>query len=144
MTLARWGFVPASAKSLTSVKKLSSTRDDRLATSPMWKGLLRCSWCLVLASSFIEITGVKGARTPVHIGLVSGGSFVMGGLWLRWKRGGRVLESFMVVTTRPNAVVEVWHDRMSVIVKPRDRAGWLEQADYNDLSETSCASALGG
>ncbi len=128
MVLARWGFVPANAVSLESVKKLSlfNARDDRLETSRVWDGLLETSRCLVPASSFIEFTGVKGAKRPVNIGLSSGKPFAMAGLWSRWNRDGRELESYTVITTGANAVVAPWHDRMPVIVKPRDYGAWLD------------------
>ena len=128
MVLARWGFVPANAISIESVKKLSlfNAREDRLETSRVWDGLLETSRCLVPASSFIEFTGVKGAKRPVNIGLSSGKPFAMAGLWSRWARDGRELESYTVITTGANAVVAPWHDRMPVIVKPRDWDAWLE------------------
>ena len=128
MTLARWGFVPANAVSLESVKKLSlfNARDDRLETSRVWDGLLETSRCLVPASSFIEFTGEKGKKQPVNIGLSSGKPFGMAGLWSRWTRDGRVLESYTVITTSANAVVAPWHERMPVIVKPLDYQAWLD------------------
>ncbi len=128
MTLARWGFVPRNAISLESIKKLSlfNARDDRLEISRVWDGLLETSRCLVPASSFIEFAGEKGAKRPVNIGLSSGRPFGMAGLWSRWERDGRLLESFTVITTRANTVVAPWHERMPVIVKPLDYEAWLD------------------
>ncbi len=127
MTLARWGFVPANAESVASIKHLSlfNARDDRLETSHVWDGLLETSRCLVPASSFFEFTGERGQKTPIEIGLSSGKPFAMAGLWCRWTRDGRTLESYTVITTSANAVVAPWHERMPVIVKPVDWQAWL-------------------
>ena len=59
-----------------------------------------------------------------------GEAYSFAGLWERWKpKDGEALESFTILTTDPNELVERVHDRMPVIVEPRDYARWMEPGD---------------
>ena len=62
--------------------------------------------------------------------------FGMAGLWDVWRKpdGGKV-ESFTIVTTEPNDLIEPIHTRMPVILRPEDEEQWL------DASRTSFGKA---
>lgn len=53
--------------------------------------------------------------------------FGLAGLWDVWRKpdGGRV-ESFTIITTEPNELVEPIHNRMPVILGPEDEDPWLD------------------
>ena len=54
----------------------------------------------------------------------------MAGLWERWQpKEGEALETFTIVTTDPNELTEPFHNRMPVIVEPRNYDRWLEAGD---------------
>jgi putative SOS response-associated peptidase YedK len=127
MKLARWGFsTPAGALRQLS---LFNARDDKLEQSPIWREGFHSRRCLVPATAFFEWSGIKGAKVKHRIGLSSGRGFGMAGIWQTTDDG---LE-FTVITTTPNEVVAELHDRMPVIVKPRDYEHWL--ADVPDLDD---------
>jgi putative SOS response-associated peptidase YedK len=120
LRLARWGFsAPAGASRQLS---LFNARDDKLEQSPIWREGFYSRRCLVPATAFFEWSGVKGAKVKHRIGLSSGRVFGMAGIWQTTEDG---LE-FTVITTTPNEVVAQLHDRMPVIVKPRDYENWLD------------------
>ena len=51
----------------------------------------------------------------------------MAGLWERWQpKEGQALETFTILTTDPNKVMEPAHNRMPVILELRDYNRWLE------------------
>jgi putative SOS response-associated peptidase YedK len=53
--------------------------------------------------------------------------FSLAGLWDTWRApDGSVLESFSILTTDANELMAPVHDRMPVIVPPRDYERWLE------------------
>jgi putative SOS response-associated peptidase YedK len=55
-------------------------------------------------------------------------TFAMAGLWDHWTRpDGGVLETFTVLTTEANELVQEVHDRMPVILEPEAWAPWLSQ-----------------
>jgi putative SOS response-associated peptidase YedK len=51
-------------------------------------------------------------------------------LWERWKpKEGPVLETFTILTTDPNELAETVHNRMPVIIEPREYDRWMEAGD---------------
>jgi putative SOS response-associated peptidase YedK len=60
-----------------------------------------------------------------------GTMFAFAGLWERWRdeSSGNVLETFTVITTDPNELMEKTRDQMPVILKPQDYQRWLEPGD---------------
>jgi putative SOS response-associated peptidase YedK len=61
--------------------------------------------------------------------------FAFAGLWDRWtdKASGNALQTFTVITTDPNELMQKIHTRMPVILKPSDYDRWLEPGDPNRL-----------
>ena len=65
-----------------------------------------------------------------------GTPFGIAGIWENWKApaSGDWIRTFAIITTDSNAVVADIHDRMPVILAPRDCARWLsEEPDPRDL-----------
>lgn len=59
--------------------------------------------------------------------------FAFAGLWDRWKDPvGNWLESFALVTTEPNELVSTIHDRLALILKPKDYDRWVTTDDRED------------
>jgi putative SOS response-associated peptidase YedK len=55
--------------------------------------------------------------------------FAMAGLWDTWESpDGSSLKTCTIITTTPNELMEMVHDRMPVILHPRDYAKWLDSA----------------
>src|SRR5207245_1520625 len=53
--------------------------------------------------------------------------FAFAGVWDRWKGpSGKVLETFSILTTTPNAVTAAVHDRMPVILDRDSYDLWLD------------------
>jgi hypothetical protein len=55
-----------------------------------------------------------------------GQPFAFAGLWEEWERGGEVTESCTIITTQANDLMLEFHDRMPVILNPRDYDLWLD------------------
>ena len=55
--------------------------------------------------------------------------FAIAGLWDSWESpDGSSLKTCTIITTAPNELMEMIHDRMPVILHPRDYAKWLDTA----------------
>ena len=53
--------------------------------------------------------------------------FGLAGLWDVWRRpDGKKVESFTIITTEPNDLIEPIHNRMPVILRPEDEEQWLD------------------
>ena len=137
--LQRWGLVPFWAKDAKLAYTTINARAEQAAQKPAFREALRKRRCLVPADAFYEWqrpnpkiapkTGAK-AKQPFAIALKSGEPYAFAGLWERWQpREGEPLETFTILTTDPNETMEPIHNRMPVILEPRDYARWLSPGD---------------
>jgi putative SOS response-associated peptidase YedK len=53
--------------------------------------------------------------------------FGLAGLWDAWRKpDGKAVESFTIITTEPNELVQPIHNRMPVILRREDEEQWLD------------------
>ncbi len=133
--LARWGLVPFWARDAKIGYSTINARAEEAATKPAFREALRKRRCLVPADAFYEWAR-KDAKNkqPFAIGLRSGEPCAFAGLWERWRpKEGAALETFSILTTDANEVVEPIHNRMPVILEPKDYDRWLEPAAMERL-----------
>jgi putative SOS response-associated peptidase YedK len=129
--LARWGLIPFWARDPKFGYSTINARAEEVLTKPAFREAFKQRRCLVPADAFYEWQDVD-ARTkrPYAIALRSGTPYAFAGLWETWKSGqGERLESFTIITTDPNQLMEPLHDRMPVIVEPDDYTRWLSPGD---------------
>jgi putative SOS response-associated peptidase YedK len=125
--LLRWGLVPSWAQDLSIGNRLLNARSETVADKPAFRAAFRQRRCLVPADGFYEWETVAGKKLPLHFRLTQGGVFAFAGLWERWRApGGQDVESCTVLTTEANDLVRPVHDRMPVILAPREHAAWLD------------------
>ena len=87
--------------------------------------------CLIPADAFYEWQRInEKTKRPFAFGMQSGEPYAFAGLWERWKpKEGDPLETFTILTTDPNELAEPVHNRMPVILEPRDYTRWMEVGD---------------
>jgi putative SOS response-associated peptidase YedK len=70
------------------------------------------------------------SKRPFAIALKSGEPFALAGLWESWRpKDGAPLETFTILTTSENELMQPVHDRMPVILEPRNYDRWLDSGD---------------
>ena len=77
----------------------------------------------------VPLLGAKTgkAKQPYCFEVNEGELFAFAGIWDRWKdASGKWLETCSILTTIPNAVTSVVHDRMPVILDPDCYDLWLD------------------
>jgi putative SOS response-associated peptidase YedK len=129
--LQRWGLVPYWANDVRFGYSTINARAEEVASKPAFREAFKRRRCLVPADAFYEWQrlGPK-TRRPFAFALRGAGPYAFAGLWERWKSGqGEPIESFTIITTDPNELMEPIHDRMPVILEPRDYDRWLEPGD---------------
>jgi len=129
--LQRWGLVPFWAKDAKLGYSTINARAEEAAGKPAFREALRKRRCLVPADAFYEWRRPDPrTKQPFAIALRSGEPCAFAGLWERWQPGeGLPLETFTILTTDPNAIMEPIHNRMPVILEPRDYSRWLSPGD---------------
>ena len=119
------------AKDPSIGSRLINARGETIAEKPSFRGSYRHKRCLILADGFYEwkTFGQKKAKTPYFIHMKDRQPFAMAGLWDSWESpDGSSLKTCTIITTTPNELMEMIHDRMPVILQPRDYAKWLDTA----------------
>jgi putative SOS response-associated peptidase YedK len=129
--LLRWGLVPLWAKDAKIGYSTINARAEEAASKPAYREALKKRRCLMPADAFYEWQR-QDAKTkqPFAIALKSGEPYAFAGLWESWRpKDGELLETFTILTTDPNEVMEPIHNRMPVILDPKDFDRWLDAGD---------------
>lgn len=137
-----WGLVPRWADDAT--ESYINARSETVSEKPAFAEAYGKRRCLVPADGFYEWADTGDGKRPYRVAFEDDRPFAMAGLYERWTpettqtglgafsgggaepEGVEPLETFTVLTTDPNAVVEPLHHRMAVILTPDSEAAWLE------------------
>jgi len=92
----------------------------------VFRGAFRHRRCLVPASGYYLWVGASGAKTPFAIALKHQSWFCFAGLWDRAWIDGSPVDTFVILTTKPNDAIAGLHHRMPVILDRSDYQAWLD------------------
>jgi putative SOS response-associated peptidase YedK len=127
----RWGLIPHFTKSLADFKGISTinARAESIEKSPTWRVPFQRRRCLVPSDGFYEWLQLDAkTKQPYSFMMKDEVPFAFAGLWDAWKEpDGGWLQSFSVVTTEANSLMQAVHSRMPVILHPKGYARWLSR-----------------
>jgi len=123
--LYRWGLIPGWAKDPAVGNKLANARGETVAEKPSFRNAFRRWRCLIPASGFYEWQGVKGRKQPYYIYPKDRELFGIAGITELWQGPDGPVRTCAIITTEPNDLMKNIHDRMPVILDPKDYAAWL-------------------
>lgn len=132
LTVMRWGLVPFWSKDSKLAYSTINAKAETVTTSAAFREAMKRRRCLVPAEWFYEWQKVDAkTKQPFAIGMKDGGLFAFAGLWETWKdkATGTTLETFTIITTDPNEIMQPLHNRMPVILRRDDYDRWLEPGD---------------
>ncbi|MGF1546734.1 MAG: SOS response-associated peptidase [Thiotrichales bacterium] len=127
LTLMRWGLLPAWAKEDKTEFNLINARAETVAERPAFRTAFKSRRCLIPATGFYEWQVLPGGKQPHNIRRPDGGLFAFAGLWDRWHRDDRTIESCTIIVGSANPRVAPIHARMPVILAPAEFPQWLER-----------------
>jgi putative SOS response-associated peptidase YedK len=150
-----WGFVPnhmtSKERADEFVQKYNTlnAKGETIFERQTFKEAIKRKRCLVLCSGFFEwrhqkVEGKKKAeKYPFYITLKNNEMFVFGGVWDSFtdRETGEVFNTFSIVTTQANDLMEVVHNskmRMPLIIDPEKAMNWLS----DDLSDDEIKSFI--
>jgi putative SOS response-associated peptidase YedK len=134
-----WGLVPVWAKAIAVGNKMINARAETLATKNAYKPAFAKRRCIVPMDGFYEWKAAsrpKGPKQPMYVSRLDGEPLAVAGLWETWRDrdagpDAPWLHSLTIVTTAANATMAPVHDRMPVILSPRDWDRWLDPANHD-------------
>lgn len=136
LKMMKWGLVPHWAKDEKIGYKMINARSEGIEKKPSFQSAFKRHRCLVPTTGFYEWKKVDAkTKQPYFIRLKSGEPFSFAGLWEVW--GPDKLETFTIITTENNELIEPIHNRMPVILHEKYEAVWLdpELRDVDKLKE---------
>jgi putative SOS response-associated peptidase YedK len=136
LSIMRWGLIPFWSKDSKIAYSTINAKAETITTSPAFREAIKRRRCLVPADWFYEWKKLDAkAKQPYAIALNDGSLFAFAGLWDTWKdkATGQAINSYTVITTDPNELLEPLHNRMPVILQRRDYDRWLAPGDPSQL-----------
>ena len=156
----QWGLIPGWADDPRIGNRLINARAETVDEKRSFRAAYERRRCLVLADGFYEWAATDAGKQPYRVTLNDGEPFALAGLWERWhpprKQTGLdefgdgnpdseadPVETFTIVTTEPNAVIEPLHDRMAAVLPPDGERRWLDgDGDRAELLEPYPAAEM--
>jgi putative SOS response-associated peptidase YedK len=134
----RWGLIPSWAKDEKIGYRTINARAESVARLPSFRSAFRGQRCLIPADGFYEWRKTGRKKQGFHIRREDLRPLALAGLWERWddpKQAGTIIESCTIITTEANDQVQSIHERMPVILEPRQFDLWLDPncRDYREL-----------
>jgi len=135
-----WTFIPPWSEDGEPGKfSAINARADKIASSRLYGPSFKKRRCIVPAGGFYEWKGDQSPKQPYFIHRADGKPMALAGVWSHWRSKETDAErySFAIVTTAPNGVMKPLHNRMPVILDPRDYGAWLDpgNTDPNGLQD---------
>ena len=127
--LMHWGLIPSWAKDPTIGNRMINARSETAATKPSFRSAVKYRRCLLPTDGFYEWKAIAGQKRkqPYYIRMADGQPFAFAGLWEYWEGpDGAAIDSCTILTTEPNEMMADIHDRMPVILDPKDFTQWLD------------------
>jgi putative SOS response-associated peptidase YedK len=97
-------------------------RADTVADKPSFRSAFKSRRCLIPADGFCEWQKAGSKKQPFYVTLRDSGPFAFAGLWERWHGDEGDIQSCSIATTDANELMRPLHDRMPVILDPKDCA----------------------
>ncbi len=127
-----WGLIPSWTKDITAAKGIINARAETLAQKPSFRSAYLRRRCLIPADGFFEWQSLPAARgkQPLYFKMKSARPFAFAGIWEMWHGAdGSEIRSCAIITTTPNELVAMAHNRMPVILPPSAYSTWLEPGE---------------
>lgn len=132
LAMLRWGLIPSWAKEEKTRYSMINARAETVTKKPAFRSAFRHRRCLIPADGFYEWKLVAGKKQPYYIHRRDGELFSFAGLWEHWQgEDGKLIESFAIIVTDANDLLQPIHDRMPVILEPSKYNTWLDPQNHD-------------
>lgn len=138
LSLIHWGLIPHWTRGKPRTRPINA-RAETVSTSGMFRQAFARRRCLVPADGFYEWQKLDAkSKQPMFIHFPDERPFAFAGVWERWQpeEGVEPVDTFAIITTRPNVLMSPIHDRMPVILTPERYSIWLDrEADPHEAAD---------
>lgn len=130
--LFTWGLIPFFSKEKKVIPPLYNARAETIATKPSFRDALKSRRGIVIMSGFFEWRQVNGIKQPYYISKKNKELLAIAALWETWcSPEGEVIHSCCLITTEANEVMQPLHNRMPVILNPKQQHIWMDNSHFD-------------
>jgi putative SOS response-associated peptidase YedK len=134
LVLLRWGFIPSNSPD--AKRYFVNAKAETIHKLASFKDAFRHRRCIVITDGMYEWEPLANGRKQAYaIAMKSGEPMAMAGIWSSWNDPAVniPLETYAVITTEPNSLMERFHKRMAAILRREDFDRWLAPTDGDNL-----------
>jgi putative SOS response-associated peptidase YedK len=141
---ATFGLIPPFSRRVTKPARLHNARSETVTTLPSFRDAVRHRRCLIPANGYYESVTMGGISHPFFFTLKEEQPFAIAGIWQPGDEDG---PTFSMLTTAPNPMVALIHDRMPVVLTKNGMKRWigerpLKTAELSDLCRALPSDAM--
>ena len=145
LSVARWGLVPAWSRDASGAARMINARSETVVTSKAFGRPFAERRCLVPADGWYEWRRTPEGKRPyfMHRG---DEPLMFGGIWTTWTAAGddSPLLTFSILTLPARGKLTFVHDRMPLVLAPRQWQEWLHGPDPVALLAAPAVSYVDG
>ena len=141
----RWGLCPSWwKKSLKELPATFNARAETVTEKPMFRAAFKRTRCLIPASGYYEWKAIPDGKQPFYITGKEDPVLSFAGLWDEWKdpETGKPIKSATIIVTAANKFAAQIHDRMPVLLAPKQFEPWLSGKAGADTLKSAPENAL--
>lgn len=133
--LMEWGLIPFWVKDEDKASKIRkgtlNAVGETVFEKPSYRGTIRSKRCILPVSGFFEWRDYKGKKYPYYISVKNQDLFSLACIFDSWtnKQSGEIIDSFSIITTPANRMMEVIHNRkkrMPLILPLESEQVWID------------------
>jgi putative SOS response-associated peptidase YedK len=121
----RWWLVPHWVPEPSNRYSMFNAKAETLQTSRAYRDSFKSRRCVVPISGYFEWRTADGVKTPYYIEADADQGLALAGLWDRWQKGDRVIESCTIITAAAPPEMQAIHSRIPVHLAPEEIKPWL-------------------
>jgi putative SOS response-associated peptidase YedK len=135
LAMARWGLVPWWSKEIPKIPHINA-RAEMIDKNRLFREAFLKRRALIPATGFYEWQKRADGKQPYRFTRKDLEPFAFAGLWEFCRLGGEEILSVAIVVGDPNPLAAAVHDRMPVILEPKDYDRWLDkETPVDELKE---------
>ena len=126
MPLAKWWLVPYWSSKPSTKFSMFNARSETLAISKAFREPLKSRRCVIPASGYYEWKKEKSMKVPYYIEPSVDSGFAFAGLWDRWQRGDKIIESCTIITASSPESMRHLHSRIPIHLTVEQARSWID------------------
>ena len=125
----QFGLVPYFAAKTKKTYTMINARSETALEKPSFKKPLLQKRCIIPADGFFEWRKTAPSKIPYYIHSSTDDMLGLAGIYeFTEMENGQIIQSFAILTTTPNSLMQKLHDRMPCILPREKYSAWLDPA----------------